>query len=176
MIGGTTADRSGKTLWNRWWIRFPAYLVCAPVVIAVVDVLMAAAFTFFSDGYLGDMSEVLPPLSFLSLWAGGQMVPLLLPLVVIELGNRKRKSAVPPVLCALFVAVFTAALMASLMTVMLISSHIPNGYLFSNWQFGVLIILGSCIAGGACATALVSPLVRRWAERNASAKDLAEHF
>jgi len=166
----------GKELWDRWWIRFPAYLICTPVVIAVVDVLIAAVFIVFSNGDLGDMSEVVPPLWFLSLWAGGQMVPLLLPLVVAELGNHRRRTAVPPGFCALFVAVFTAALMASIMSVMLVLSRTSNNYLFSNWQVGVLIILGSCVAGGGTATALVSPLVRRWAARNASAKDLSDHF
>jgi len=124
----------------------------------------------------GDISEALPSGGFLAIWAGAQMVPLALPLILAEIGNRKRKAAIPPGLCALFVAVFTAGLMMALLAIILSMTKIPNSYRFSSWQFGVLFILGSCAVGGISATALVSPLVRRWAARNASAKDISDHF
>ncbi len=160
-------------VWDWFWIRLPAYLFCTPFVILAVDVVMAVLLYLAFD----DISEVLSNMPSITIWALVQMVPLIVPLILVELGNRRRGSAVPPGLCALFVSAFSVALTGTIAGVGLMIIRIPQSYRYtSGTAFTVLFILSSCIVAGAISWALTAPLIRRWAVRNASAGNMAEHF
>ena len=166
--------KPARRLWDRFWVRLPASLIGAPLVIFAVDVVAAIAILVAIDD---EPSQIFYNIPIIAIWAVAQIVPLIVPLILVELGNRRRRFAVPPGLCTLFVAAFSLALTGTIYSVVMVTSEIPGAYRFtSGVPFGVALVLGSCTVAGVISWALVSPLFRRWTLRNASAKDVAEHF
>lgn len=170
------ARKPARRLWDRFWIRLLAYLIGAPVVIMAVD-MIGIMLVLVISGAEPFQAFTNSNMVIIALWAGAQVVPLIVPLILVELGNRRRGWAVPPGLCTLFVSAFSAALTGTILGASLAISRMPFAYRYtSGVPFAVIFILASCILAGAVSWALVSPLIRRWAVRNASARDLAEHF
>lgn len=171
----SVAHNARKSLWDRWWVRFPAYMIGTPLIVTAANLTVIIAIVFLSSGRFADLSGVHSWRSMLVV-IGIEMVPLLVPLIAVELGNRRRGQAVPPALCALFVAIFAAAGLGMVWGVAQVMVRMERYLPGSDWEVGVVLIGGCAVAAGALSTALVSPLIRRWTARHASARDLAEHF
>jgi len=163
-----------KGLWDRFWVRLPAYLICAPLILMVVS-LASGCVIFAVSG--SEIAQVFANMPFVAVLAAAQLVPLIVPLILVELGNRRRGWAVPAGLCALFVAVFSAALAGTIYGGAMILDRIPGAETADNGlAVTVVFIVGCCVIAGVISWALTAPLIRRWAIRNASAGDMAEHF
>lgn len=166
--------KPAKHLWDRIWVRLPAYLFGAPIIIMVMDLVIAVLFVLAMGG---DVANIASAMALIAVLAAMQVVPLIVPLILVELGNRRRGWAVPPGLCALFVAVFSVAIAGTGYGSAQMINNIPNAQsLTDSMPFAVVFVLGCCVVAGAISWALVSPLIRRWAARNASAERLSEHF
>ncbi len=163
-----------KGLWDRLWIRVPAYLIGAPLILLVVTVVGGCVLFAFTGA---DVAQVFANMPVVSILAAAQLLPLIVPMVLVELGNRRRGWAVPPRLCAPFVAVFSLALVGTIYGGAMILDRIPSAATNGNYMpVTVIFLISCCIIAGVIAWALVSPLIRRWAQRNASAVDMAGHF
>jgi hypothetical protein len=163
-----------KGLWDRLWIRLPAYLIGAPLILLLVTVV-GGCVLFALTG--ADVAQVFANMPVVSILAAAQLMPLIVPMILVELGNRRRGWAVPPRLCALFVAIFSAALAGTIYGGAMILDRIPSSDTHDNGMpVTVLFLVACCVIADIISWALTAPLIRRWAIRSASAGDMADHF
>ncbi len=104
MVGENERQRGPRdALWERFGVRILAYLICTPVLLLLVTVPIAVlAIVMFEDAY--DVPSNMP--SILG-YALSQLAPLVIPVILVELRNRKRGWAVPLWVCSLFVVTFS---------------------------------------------------------------------
>ncbi len=173
MVGENERQRGPRdALWERFGVRILAYLICTPVLLLLVNVPIAVlAIVMFEDVY--DVPSNMP--SILG-YALSQLVPLLIPVILVELRNRKRGRAVPLWICSLFVVTFSTVLTGTIVGVGLVSTGIAGTYHFLLGEAFTWLIAVGCLVAYVVSWALVRPFIHRFAGRKQSPGDVAGHF
>jgi len=169
-----------KAVWARLWMRLVAYAMCAPVIVLTVNVaaiFIYAATLQHSSLVLSSPSVWLPELAMVT---AIEIIPLLLPAFLAERSNRRHLRAVPPSLCAAFVAIYAVAVIVALRFGLFPMSQLAGRAEEISEGASLAVLLGfyglGAAAGLMAAFFGVSPFVRRWARRAASGQDISEHF
>jgi len=159
-------------LWGKLWFRIVAALVAGPIVMTLTALATLFFYVLVIQRGRGDFSDILPSPGIFAGLLGVSCVMILPPLVAVEIVNRRR-TPLPPGLCAAFLALLAAFSMIGLMAAVQISQRLTYT---GSWQFGVAVLTGCYLGASFVSLAIVSPFIRRWRQRSATVAEIAERF